>query len=70
MRGASLLRAALGVDHKTVIDRVEVDQDAGVVVHVRVRARDRWRCAECAMCLSKLTNSGFQFPSLGLVGLG
>ena len=47
MRDVSLWRAVLGVD-KTVIERVEFDQDAELLVaHVRPTARARSRCGVC-----------------------
>lgn len=47
MRDVSLWRAALGVD-KTVVERVEFDDAAQVVVaHVRPTARARGRCGVC-----------------------
>ena len=47
MREASLWRALLGVD-KTVVERVEFDEEAQVVVgHVRPTARARGRCGVC-----------------------
>lgn len=47
MRDVSLWRAVLGVD-KSVIEAVEFDQDAQVVVaHVRPAARERGRCGVC-----------------------
>ena len=48
MREFSLWRALLGVD-KTVIERVEYDQDAELVVaHVRPTRRARGRCGVCS----------------------
>jgi transposase len=45
---ASVWRRVLGVDPKTVITKVEMDQDAdAVVVHVRQRRSARPRCAVC-----------------------
>ena len=47
MRDASLWRALLGVE-KTVIERVEFDEDAELLVaHVRATARARSRCGVC-----------------------
>lgn len=47
MRDVSLWRALLGVE-KTVIDRVEFDEDAELLVaHVRPTARARNRCGVC-----------------------
>jgi transposase len=47
VRGGSLWRAVLGVD-KTVIEDVEFDEDAMVVVvSVRAVARERGRCGRC-----------------------
>lgn len=47
MRDVSLWRSVFGVEN-TVIERVEFDEDAGVVVaHVRPSARQRGRCGVC-----------------------
>ena len=47
MRDVSLWRGLLGVE-KTVIERVEYDQDAQTVVaHVRPTSRQRGRCGLC-----------------------
>jgi transposase len=47
VRDASLWRALLGVE-KTVIERIEFDDDADlVVVHVRPTSRQRSRCGVC-----------------------
>lgn len=47
MRDVSLWRALVGVE-KTVIERVEFDEDAEVlVVHVRPERRQRGRCGIC-----------------------
>ena len=47
MRDVSLWRALLGVE-KTVIERVEFDEDAELLVaHVRPTARARSRCGVC-----------------------
>ncbi len=47
MRDVSLWRGLLGVE-KTVIERVEYDEDAGVLVaHVRPSGRQRGRCGRC-----------------------
>lgn len=47
MRNASLWRALLGVE-KTVIEDVEYDEDAGlVIVHVRPQRAGRGRCGRC-----------------------
>lgn len=47
MRDVSLWRCLLGVE-KTVVERVEFDEDAEVlVVHVRPTARQRGRCGIC-----------------------
>ena len=47
MRDVSLWRGLLGVE-KTVIERVEYDEDAGVLVaHVRPTSRQRGRCGLC-----------------------
>ena len=47
MQNATLWRALLGVE-KTVIEEVEFDEDAGLLVaHVRPRKRARGRCGRC-----------------------
>lgn len=47
MRDVSLWRSLLGVE-KTVLERVEFDEDAEVLVaHVRPTARQRGRCGKC-----------------------
>ena len=47
MRGVSLWRSLLGLD-KTVLERVEFDEDGEVLVaHVRPTARQRGRCGKC-----------------------
>lgn len=47
MRNASLWRALLGVE-KTVVEDVEFDEDAGlVIVHVRPQRAGRGRCGRC-----------------------
>jgi len=47
VRNATLWRALLGVD-KTVVEEVELDEEAGVVVaHVRPRRADKGRCGLC-----------------------
>ena len=47
MRDVSLWRGVFGVD-KTVIERVEFDEDAEVLVaHVRPVKRERDRCGVC-----------------------
>ncbi|MDN5768713.1 MAG: ISL3 family transposase, partial [Humibacillus sp.] len=48
MREASLWGALLGVPKKTVLERLEYDEDAELVVaHVRPTARARGRCGVC-----------------------
>ncbi|MFM9596890.1 transposase family protein, partial [Streptomyces scabiei] len=47
MRDVSLWRGLLGVE-KTVLERVEFDEDAQMLVaHVRPRSRERGRCGIC-----------------------
>lgn len=47
MRDVSLWRCLLGVE-KTVVERVEFDEDAELLVlHVRPMARQRGRCGVC-----------------------
>lgn len=47
MRDVSLWRSLLGIE-KTVLERVEFDEDAEVLVaHVRPTARQRGRCGKC-----------------------
>lgn len=47
MRDVSIWRGLLGVE-KAVVERVEFDQDADVLVaHVRPRSRERGRCGVC-----------------------
>ena len=48
MRNASLWRALLGVEDDAVIEGVEYDQDADVMVaHVRPRRAGQGRCGAC-----------------------
>ena len=49
MRDVSLWRGLLGVE-QTVIERVEFDEDAEVLVaHVRPTKRQRGRCVVCGV---------------------
>jgi transposase len=46
--GANLWRRLLGVDRQTVVESVEVDEEAeSVVVHVRPRRSTKRRCGRC-----------------------
>ena len=48
VRNVSLWRAVLGVDRRTVIERVEFDEEAdAVVAHVRSRRLRKRRCGRC-----------------------
>ena len=51
MRAHSVIKRLLGVE-RTVIENVEFGAE-GLVVHARVWARERYRCAYCGRCCSR-----------------
>ena len=51
MLGTNVWRHALGVDRATVIESVEVDEEASsAVIHVRPKRPTKRRCGRCGRC--------------------